>query len=157
MKQSLLAVVAITVALVGPSLASPDTPTPSSAATTPNGLHQTSAGPCNMVTVNVNARDLSHGIINGFTVQRTAELGSLTVKEIKTYFLITIRTGNLSCTTTASASQVGQSNTLLTPTPTGKPLAMDCNSTKACSAQGLVRVTAQMHPRQKITVLTGGQ
>lgn len=30
---------------------------------------------------------------------------------------------------------------------------MHCNARSACTAQGLLRVTTQMHPRQKITVL----
>lgn len=155
MKQSLLAAVAVAVALAAPSLAAPDPSPRADVSPAPNGIHQTSAGPCNLVTVNVNAQDLSHGLIQGFTIQRTGKLGSLTVKQINTYFLITIKTGKLSCTTTASASQVGQNT--LTPTPTGRSVEKDCGSTNACTAQGLARITARMNPRQKITVLTGGQ
>jgi hypothetical protein len=125
----------------------------SPSATTPT---QTSAGPCNMVTVNVNAQDLSHGIIEGFTVQRAGKVGSLDVKDIKVYFLVNIKTGNLTCTTTASASQVGQANTLQAPTATEKPLRQDCSSTRACVAEGLVRLHADGDARQRITVQTGG-
>jgi hypothetical protein len=117
---------------------------------------QTSAGPCNMVTVNVNAQDLSHGIVEGLDVQHGGKLGSFGVKGIKVYLAVDVRTGNLTCTTTSSASQVGQNNTVQPPTATAKPLRQDCSSTRACMAQGLVRLHAGRDARQRITVQTGG-
>jgi hypothetical protein len=145
----LAAVTASAAVIAAPSLAAPGGSTPPAPA-------QTSAGPCNLVTVNVNAQDLSPGIIEGFTGQRAGKVGSLDVKDIKVYFLVNVNTGNLTCTTKGSASQVGQTNTLQTPTATEKPLRQDCSSIRACTAQGLVRLRAGGDARQRITVQTGG-
>lgn len=86
-------------ALAVPALAEPP------AADSP--VTQTSAGPCNLVTVNINAHDLSHGIIEGLAVQHAGRLGSVDVRRVNVYLAVTIRAGNLSCTTTNSASRVG--------------------------------------------------
>jgi hypothetical protein len=118
---------------------------------------QTSAGPCNMITVNVDAQDLSHGIVEGLDLQHDGKLGSFAVKGIKVYLQVDVRTGNLTCTTTSSASQVGQGNTVQTPTATEKPLRRDCGSTRACVAQGLVRLHGGGDARKRITVQTGGR
>jgi hypothetical protein len=135
--------VAVTAGAAAIGLAAPGTTSPV----------QTSAGPCNMVTVNVNAQDLSHGIVEGLSVQ--GKLGSFRVKDIKVYLAVNVRTGKLTCTTTSSSSQVGQTNTLRAPTATEKPLRRDCSSTRACNAQGLVRLQAGRDARQSITVQTG--
>jgi hypothetical protein len=133
---------------------------------------QTSAGPCNMVTVNVNSSELSHGIVEGLSVK--GKLGSFAVKDIKVYLAVNVRTGNLTCTTTSSASQVGQNNTVQgpttttssasqvgqnnavqAPTATEKPLRQECSSTRTCIAQGLVRLQGGGDARQRVTVQTG--
>jgi hypothetical protein len=69
-------------------------------------VRQTSAGPCNMITVNVNAEDLQRGIFDGFAVAESGQIGTLTVKEIDTYFTVRLSTGDLVCTSSDSTSRV---------------------------------------------------
>jgi hypothetical protein len=67
---------------------------------------QMSAGPCNMITVNINTGELQGSIFEGFAVQPTANLGSVAVRNVKASLNVRISTGALVCYTRASTTRV---------------------------------------------------
>jgi hypothetical protein len=92
----------VLISLVGPSEA--QTPTPAPAGN--DAVSQMSAGPCNMITLNVSAKDMMGSTFDGFSVQPTAYIGSLTVRNLRAYFTIRLKTGTLTCTTSRSQSRI---------------------------------------------------
>jgi hypothetical protein len=71
-----------------------------------SAVRQVSAGPCNMITVNVNVDDVQESVFKGFVAHPGSTLGRVSVDDIKAYFTINIRTGRLQCSTDDSSSRV---------------------------------------------------